>query len=296
MKISEIYKRKDVQYSIEVFPPKNGESLDNVLRTIEQLNGLKPSFVSVTFGALGNNRRGTIEIATRAKYQYEIEAMAHLTCAGKSKQELENLLVGAKYAGIENILALRGDPQKGENSIEKRSGEYKYAFELVDQIRQMNGGQYLDMKGEKTDFCIGVACYPEGHLENPDKNIEAKYLKIKQDAGAEFAITQMFFDNKKYFKFAEDAKRQGVTIPIIPGIMPIRKASSVQYFSKTFGVSIPKSLSEELQCEDAEKTGIEWAVRQCGELINHGVKGIHFYTMNEPRIVKKILSALQKDP
>jgi len=297
MKIADIYKRQDVQYSIEVFPPKNGESLNSLLKTIEHLNGFRPAFVSITFGALGNNRRGTIEIATRVKYQYNIETMAHLTCVSKSRQELENMLVGAQYAGIENILALRGDPPKGDATFNKHADGYTHAYELVKQISGMNSGQYLNTAGEKTSFSVGVACYPEGHPENPDKRLEAKYLKTKQDAGAEFAITQLFLDNREYFDFAEQAKKEGVSIPIIPGIMPIRKASSVQYFSRTFGVNVPQALAKRLQgCsgDDAECVGIEWAVQQCRELVKHGVKGIHFYTMNEPRIVKEILSDLQK--
>lgn len=297
MKIGEMYKQGDVKYSIEVFPPKNGESLDNLLKTIEQLKDFKPAFVSITFGALGNNRRGTIEIATRVKYQQGIETMAHLTCVGKSRQELENMLVGAQYAGIENILALRGDQPKGDSTFKKHADGYSNAYELVKQMNDMNKGQYLNVSGEKTNFSTGVACYPEGHPENPDKGLEAKYLKIKQDAGADFAVTQLFLDNNRYLDFVKQAEKEGVSIPIIPGIMPIRKASSVQYFSKTFGVNVPQELARRLQgCsgDDAEQVGIEWAVLQCKELIDAGARGIHFYTMNEPRIVREILSALQR--
>ncbi len=296
MKIEELYGGRTTRYSIEVFPPKNGGSLESLLSTVENLSSLKPTFVSVTYGAMGNARGGTVELASMIKRRYGLETAAHITAVGKSKQELENLLVGANYAGIGSILALRGDPKQG-TAFKKHKDGHKYAYQLVEQIRSMNEGNYLQGKGEKTNFSLGVACYPEGHKDNPRKNNEPLYLKIKQDAGADFAITQMVFDNEKYLRFMDQADSIGVTIPIIPGIMPIKDLKSVAYFKETFGVTIPEDLVEEMNKHKnnvnlQKETGIRHALKQCKELTSKGVPGIHFYTMNRPETTKRLINSL----
>lgn len=287
-----------MKYSIEVFPPKNGGSLDSLLQTVDSLacRNPRPEFVSVTYGAMGNARGGTVELASMVKRHYNIETIAHITAVNKSRQEIENLLVGAEYARVNRILALRGDAQQGKKYRKYRDG-HTYAYQLVEQIRDMNSGKYLHGEGKKTNFLIGVACYPEGHKDNPRKHLEAKYLKIKQDAGADFAVTQMVFDNDKYLGFVEQAKTLGVTIPILPGIMPIRSFDSVKYFEDTFGVSIPKELAEDLKRyendkEAMEEAGLRHAAKQIQELTSKGVNAVHIYTMNRPEAAKKLIASI----
>lgn len=298
MEITELYKAKLLRYSIEVFPPKNGCSLDSLLATIESLNSFRPAFVSVTYGALGNARGGTVEIASMVKKRYGLETIANITAVNKSKQDIENLLVGASYCGIENVLALRGDPEQGKR-FEKHKEGHEYAYQLVEQIKAMNEGRYLHGTGEKTRFAIGVACYPEGHKDNPKKESEAMHLKMKQDAGADFAITQMIFDNEKYFEFIEQSKALGVTIPIIPGIMPIRSLNSVHYFKDTFGVTVPEQLIGCLESfkgnkKSMEEAGTNYAAKQAKELLEKGTQGIHFYTMNRAETIKKVICSIRQ--
>ena len=218
MKIKAILEKVRPSFSFEFFPPKNSEGFEQLFTTIRQLESCQPTYVSVTFGAGGSTRAQTIDLVGRIKNEIGLESMAHLTCVGSSQQELRSILDTLQERGIKNVLALRGDPPQGQEKFEKPPNGFAYANELVEFIRK------------HYDFCIGVAGYPEGHVECPDKKIDLENLKRKVDAGADFIVTQLFFDNRFYFDFVERAKRIGISIPIIPGIMPILNVKQTQRF------------------------------------------------------------------
>jgi methylenetetrahydrofolate reductase (NADPH) len=275
-------------FSFEFFPPKTPEAAEQLERTIAELRELKPSFVSVTYGAGGSTREKTIEIVTRIKRDTGIEAMAHLTCAGSPKQELRSVLERIVDAGVENVLALRGDPPKGQTSFVPTEGGFRYASELVAFIREFYGSQ----------LCLGGACYPEKHVECANPAVDLMNLKRKIDCGLDFVITQLFFDNHRYFEFVERARAAGITVPIIPGIMPITNASQIERFTLACGATIPFALAAELdRCRhDAQavlQLGIAHATAQCIGLLEGGAPGIHFYTLNRSTATREVLTALQ---
>jgi methylenetetrahydrofolate reductase (NADPH) len=287
MKIIDILSKKPASYSFEFFPPKSEEGWDQLFRTIESLKVWKPAYVSVTYGAGGSNRRQTIDLVSRIKHEVGLESMAHLTCVESSQDEMRETLDCLKEKGIENVLPLRGDPPKGETSFIKAENGFGYASELVKFIRDNH-----------YPFCLGVAGYPEGHLEcgNLDKDIEN--LKKKVDAGADFIITQLFFDNRFFFDFVDKVNAAGINIPILPGIMPIINVNQVKKFTKMCGASIPNSLIANLEkvqdnSEEVQEIGVEHATQQCDELIQTGVPGIHFYTLNRSNSTFQILENLK---
>ena len=289
MKIIDILSKKQASYSFEFFPPKSEEGWDQLFRTIESLKVWKPAYVSVTYGAGGSTRRQTIDLVSRIKHEIGLESMAHLTCVESSQDQIRETLDNLKEKGIENVLPLRGDPPKGSNSFVKAENGFGYASELVKFIRD---NQY--------SFCLGVAGYPEGHQEcgNLDKDIEN--LKKKVDAGADFIITQLFFDNRFFFEFVDKVNAAGINIPILPGIMPIINVNQVKKFTKMCGASIPSNLIEDLEkvqdnAEDVQAIGVEHATQQCDELIQNGVPGIHFYTLNRSNSTLQILENLKND-
>jgi methylenetetrahydrofolate reductase (NADPH) len=296
---------EDVVYSLEVFPPRNGELLDMVFDTIESLLRFDPAFVSVTGGALGSRRGGTIAIAALVKRKYGIEGVVHFTCVDKSKQDIENLLIEMKYNGIENVLALRGDPPKGMREFVPHPQGHRYASDLVAQINRMNAGKYLtDKEGEyregiPTDFCVGVAAYPEGHPECPDKRKDLENLKIKVDAGADYIVTQAFFDTCIYLEFRERAERIRINVPIVAGVMPLQTYSQVKFFQNQMGVSIPKDFKDKLENHREDKDYV-WRVCQehtlstVEKLIRNGVPGIQFFTLNKPAGTYRVLQELAK--
>src|SRR5689334_21204213 len=222
-------------FSFEFFPPKTDEGTANLLRTLEELAPLEPGFVSVTYGAGGSTRDRTVDLVTRIKQNTGIEAMAHLTCVGHTRDELAQVLDRLVAAKIENVLALRGDPPKGEKACVPVPGGFRYATELVRFIRDRDYA-----------FCLGGACYPEGHPENPSREVDLKNLKQKVDAGLDFVITQLFFDNAFYFDFVERARRQGINVPIVPGIMPITNYEQLNRFIRICGTTVPMRLSLQL--------------------------------------------------
>jgi methylenetetrahydrofolate reductase (NADPH) len=287
MKIKEILEKIRPSFSFEFFPPKDNDGFEHLFATIGQLESCQPAYVSVTFGAGGSTRAQTIDLVGRIKNEIGLESMAHLTCVGSSQEELRSILDTLQEKGIQNILALRGDPPQGQERFQKPENGFAYANELVAFIRK------------HYDFCIGVAGYPEGHVECPDKKIDLENLKRKVDAGADFIVTQLFFDNRFYFDFVERARGMGITIPIIPGIMPILNVKQTQRFTKMCGSTIPDTLMKRLESsqdepETVRKIGIEHATLQCERLLQEEAPGIHFYTLNRSNATLKILESLRK--
>jgi methylenetetrahydrofolate reductase (NADPH) len=274
-------------FSFEFFPPKTDEGVANLLRTLEDLAPLEPGFVSVTYGAGGSTRDRTLELVSRIKQQTGIEAMAHLTCVGHTREELRNVLQRLADAKLDNVLVLRGDPPQGQTTFQPTEGGFSYASELVRFIRE-----------EDFNFCLGGACYPEGHVETASRDDDLRHLKAKVDAGLDFVVTQLFFDNAFYFDFVERARRAGINIPIVPGIMPITNYEQVQRFTRMCGATVPMRLGLQLervkdQPEALVQLGVAHATVQCMELLSRGVPGIHFYTLNKSPATRMIVSALR---
>ncbi|MEE2986865.1 MAG: methylenetetrahydrofolate reductase [NAD(P)H] [Nitrospinota bacterium] len=286
MKISEIINNTRPAFSFEFFPPKNEEGFINLYNTIDNLKQWNPAFVSVTYGAGGSTRTKTVELVGRIKNEIGLESMAHLTCVGHSAEEIRNVLDSLLKNGIENVLALRGDPPKGETHFVKTENGFEYANELAEFIKS------------NYEFCIGGAGYPEGHIECPDKKQDMENLKKKVDAGAEFIITQLFFDNQFYFDFVEKVRGLGIEVPIIPGIMPVLNFGQLKRFTKMCGATIPDALQAELEkaeedIEAVRRIGIEYATDQCRQLLKEDVPGIHFYTLNRSTATLAILENLK---
>ncbi len=285
MKISAILEKVWPSFSFEFFPPKDEAGFRMLYETIERLKGLDPAFVSVTYGAGGSTRRKTVDLVVKIKREIGIEGMAHITCVGATREEIDTVLQEIREGGIDNILALRGDPPKGEKGFRPVPGGFRYASELVAFIR------------ERYDFCIGVAGYPEGHRESPSLEKDIEYLKKKVDAGADFIITQLFFDNRLFFDFLDRAEKAGIGVPIIPGIMPIINFNQIKRFTEMCGATIPETLLLELEDlrddpEAVEAYGVEYAIAQCEELLEARVPGIHFYTLNRSRATWKVVTEL----
>lgn len=275
-------------FSFEFFPPKTEEAARLLEQTIGDLRGLKPSFVSVTYGAGGSTRERTLEIVTRIKRETGIEAMAHLTCVGSTEEDLAGVLSRICDSGLENVLALRGDPPKGQAEFKATEGGFRYASELVRFIRGRHNSA----------LCVGGACYPEKHPECGNPAVDLINLKKKVDEGLDFVITQLFFNNRHYFEFVERARKIGIKVPVIAGIMPITNASQVERFMVACGATIPFELGEELdrRRDDPQavmELGIAHATAQCIELLEHGAPGIHFYTLNRSTATREIYAALQ---
>jgi methylenetetrahydrofolate reductase (NADPH) len=284
MKIEEILSKKDFSLSFEVFPPKQYGEIEDLYRVIGELKRLYPDFVSVTYGAGGSSKDKTLEIASSIKNRFELEVLAHLTCVQTTIEETKKILNEFEDEGIENILALRGDPPKGIETFERIEEGFAYASELVSFIRKHNS------------FCIGVACYPRGHPESFSLQEDVKNLKKKVDAGANFLITQFFFENRDFYKFLERADNEGINIPIIAGIMPILNVKQIKRMSELSGHEIPKFLKDKLEKiadkpEEVEKYGIEYATMQVAGLLKCGIKRFHFYCMNKSEPVIKILDS-----
>lgn len=286
MRICDCFGRGEPVFSFEFFPPKTEEGLANLYRTVEELAALNPSFVSVTYGAGGSTRELTVELTERIKKEIGVEAMAHLTCVGHSAVELAAILDRLKDAGIENVLALRGDPPKGETQFVKADDGFGYAQELVRFIRS------------RWDFCLGGGAYPETHPDTPDAPRDLDHLKQKVDAGTDFLVTQLFFDPQVYFGFVERARAAGIQAPIVPGIMPVTNVAQLERFTKMCGASIPDALRQRLErVRDDEQAviaaGIEWATDQCRTLLAGGAPGIHFYTLNRSLSSRMVYLNLQ---
>jgi methylenetetrahydrofolate reductase (NADPH) len=288
MRISDILAAKRPVFSFEFFPPKSDEAVAQLERTIADLHPLEPDYVSVTYGAGGSTREKTVDLVTRIKQETGIEAMAHLTCAGATSDELRTVLDRLQEAGVENVLALRGDPPKGQTTFVPTEGGFRYASELTAFIREHFGDS----------LCIGGAGYPEKHIECGNPAVDLANLKRKVDNGASFLVTQLFFDNRRYFEFVDNARAQGINVPIIAGIMPITNASQIERFTVSCGATLPFRLAAELdRRRDDPKAvmqlGIAHATAQCIELLQGGAPGIHFYTLNRSTATMQVLTALR---
>lgn len=282
MKIAEIHKQKKQVLSFEIFPPKKDSELKNIDETLEILCGLKPDFISVTFGAGGSsNNNKTIEIAKKIKYQYHVEPVVHLTCLCYDRKDIDEFTKVLEAEGIENILALRGD----RNPDIPEKDDFKHASELITYLKQ------------RSDFCIAGACYPECHPDSPDRISEMRNLKKKVDAGAEVLLSQLFFDNDYFYRFEEDCRIAGIDVPVTPGIMPVINASQIKRMVTMCGASLPERFEKIIHKYGDNKqalfdAGMSYAVSQIIDLLANDVDGIHLYTMNNPVVARKIYEGI----
>ncbi len=313
--IDHIKNSTDTRFSFEILPPLKGMSIQSIYDGIDPLMEFKPPFINVTYhreehvykerndGLLQKvsvrKRPGTVGICAAIMNKYHVDAVPHIICGGFNKEETENALIDLQFLGIENILALRGDPIKNETHFIANKAGHKYAVNLIDQVVEMNNGNFLHEEtgnSAATDFCIGAAGYPEKHFESMNLKTDLKHLKEKIDAGAEFIVTQMFFDNQKYFDFVKSCRETGINVPIIPGLKPITTLKHISFLPKFFHIDFPEELSNELEkCTsnaEAKEVGIEWGIKQSKELVDYGAPLLHYYTMGKGASVKKIASEI----
>lgn len=284
MKIKDILKEKRT-ISCEFFPPRDADGIPNVLRVIDRVSAFAPDFVSVTYGAGGSTRAFTEEITMHVKLETDLEVMAHLTCVGQSKEEIHGVLERLDRAGVENVIALRGDPPRGHIDFVPTEGGFAHSTDLIKHIK----GNF--------DFGIAAACYPEGHTESHDVDADLHYTRLKVEEGADFLITQLFYDNNDFFNFMERAQKIGIDVPIVPGVLPILSTAQIRRFTGLCGAKIPPELDRQLDKYEEDdnavrELGIEYATNQVRELWDSGVPGIHFFVLNRSYSVSKILSNL----
>lgn len=306
-----IYSNEKTAFSFEILPPLKGTGIEKLYRTIDILREFDPKYINITthrseyvYKDLGDGlfernrlrrRPGTVSVAAAIRNKYNITMVPHLLCSGFTREETEYVLLDLQFLGITDLLVLRGDKAKHESAFTPEGNGYIHAIELQKQINNFNKGIFVDgaeMKATDTPFSYGVACYPEKHEEAPNINTDIYWLKKKIEAGAEYAVTQLFYDNRKYFSFVERARQEGITIPIIPGIKPFKKLSQLSTIPKTFKVDLPEELSREtLKCKsdvEARQVGIEWCVEQCKELMAHNVPSLHFYSAGATDSIEEI--------
>jgi methylenetetrahydrofolate reductase (NADPH) len=286
MKIIDKLSGKTPAFSFEFFPPKDEAGVDRLFETVARLKAFDPAYVSVTYGAGGSTRRLTVDLVRRIKREVGLEAMAHLTCVGATRLEIESVLDQLREGGIDNVLALRGDPPKGEASFVKSAEGFGYASELTEFI------------ASKYDFCLAGACYPESHPESASLELDLRHIKRKVEAGVQVLVTQLFFDSSSYFSFVARARAAGIEVPVIAGIMPITNVSQIKRFTAMCGASIPASLLARLEAVGTDAAavqaiGVEHATAQCRELIAGGAPGIHFYTLNRSPATVEVLERLR---
>jgi methylenetetrahydrofolate reductase (NADPH) len=313
--IEHINAAKQPLVSFEILPPLKGKGINALWEHLDPLMEYKPSFINVTYHRSESmfkrkldgtfekvevrKRPGTVGICAAIMNRYKVDAVAHLICGGFTRQETEDALIDLNFLGIDNVLVLRGDAPRNESFFEPEPGGHKYAIELMQQVMNMNNGIYIeeDLKNAvKTNFCIGVAGYPEKHFEAPNMQTDLAFLKAKVDAGAEYITTQMFFDNKKYFSFVESCRELGIKIPVIPGLKPISTKKQLSVIPRTFHVDIPEELSSEvLKCKtdaDVEIVGTEWLIHQSKELQKAGVPVLHYYTLGKQKMIANAVKAI----
>lgn len=317
MKVTEHFqKAKDkTLISFEVLPPLKGGDMNAIFKTLDGLMEFNPPFIDVTYHreeyiykrrpsgyyekTAIRKRPGTVGICAAIMHRYKVDAVPHLLCGGFTKEETENALIDLNFLGINNVLALRGDARQFEDKFVPEEGGHKYALELVQQIAGMNHGRYLDLnisEGSKTDFCIGVAGYPEKHFEAPNFDMDMEYLKMKTDNGGDYIVTQMFFDNKKYFAFVDYCRSIGIEAPIVAGLKPITKRYQLTSIPRKFFVNMPSDLVKAVSAakdeEAVRQVGIEWSIQQSKELKAAGIPCLHYYTMGDTETIKAIASAV----
>lgn len=313
--IDHINQAKGTLISFEILPPLKGKGIAAIYNHLDPLMEFKPSYINVTYhrsehifkkrtdGSFEKivirKRPGTEAICASLMNRYNVDTVPHLICGGFTVEETEDALLTLSYLGIDNVLVLRGDAAKNETTFEPEPGGHKYAIDLLNQVVDLNNGIYLEdeLKGTNgTKFCIGVAGYPEKHFEAPNRQSDMNNLKKKVEAGAEYIVTQMFFDNKKYFDYVKECRDAGITIPIIPGLKPITSIKQLSIIPRTFHVDIPTELSNEiLQCKDdscVEQVGTEWLLAQSKELKAAGVPVLHYYTLGKPHVVCNVVKEL----
>jgi methylenetetrahydrofolate reductase (NADPH) len=278
--------RRQPVFSFEFFPPKTDDGVRQLFETISHLRELEPTFVSVTYGAGGSVRTRTVELVTRIRRELDIEPVAHLTCVDATVVELRSILDGLRDVGIDNVLALRGDPPDGVDRFVATDGGLAHGSDLMELITSSYA------------FCVGGACYPEKHPESANSEEDVRSARRKADAGASYLITNLFFDNRMYFDFVARARAAGVTVPIIPGIMPVTNVGQIRRFTSKIGATIPEALLDALRSREADpdavlQLGVAWATLQSAELLAGGAPGVHFYTMNRSPATRAILSALR---
>ena len=316
MKVTDHINQSDkTLISFEILPPLKGKGIQSLYGHLEPLMEFKPSFINVTYHrsehsfkkradgsfekVIIRKRPGTESICASIMNKYNVDTVPHLICGGFGINETEDALINLNYLGIDNVLVLRGDAAKNESSFEQEPGGHQYAIDLLKQVSNLNAGIYLeeDLKNtSKTKFCIGVAGYPEKHFEAPNMESDLKYLKAKVDAGADYIVTQMFFDNAKYFSFVKACREIGITVPIIPGLKPIYSKKQITILPKTFHIDLPTPLSEAIiSCKtdlEVEKIGEEWLLNQAKELKKAGVPVLHFYTLGRPLLIANVVKEL----
>lgn len=315
MKINEIINSsKDPFVSFEIIPPARGRSAREVYEIIDELIEFKPPFIDVTSHAadsyfveqdngsftrhIKRKRPGTIGLCAAIKFRYQVEAVPHLLCQGFNRQETEDALIELNYLGIDNVLAIRGDQlhYKKANSTGREVNEY--ALDLVNQISNMNRGKYQEdiLDADESDFCIGVGGYPEKHPDSPSKAADVRYLKQKVDAGAQYIVTQMFFDNQDYYDFVDECRQEGIGVPIIPGIKLLTRKGQLSSLPHSFSVNIPDDLVKAIEASESSREraeiGMSHAIKQCEDLLNNGVESLHFYVMQDTHRVKQVVKTL----
>ena len=306
-----IHNNTQTAFSFEILPPLKGTGIDKVYQDIDLLREFDPKYINITthrseyvYKDLGNGtfqrnrlrrRPGTVAVAAAIQNKYGITVVPHILCSGFTREETEYVLLDLQFLAITDLLVLRGDKAKHESVFTPEVNGYSHAIELQEQINNFNKGIFVDgseMKVTKTPFSYGVACYPEKHEEAPNLSSDIYWLKRKMETGAEYAVTQLFYDNQKYFSFVERARKEGITIPIIPGIKPLKRMSQLSRIPKTFKVDIPEELTKEVEkCKDdkaVQQVGIEWCTQQCRELIAHGVPSIHFYSVSAADSIREV--------
>jgi len=301
--------------SFEVLPPLKGKTIESLYRHLDPLMEFNPAWINVTYHRAENmfrkktdgsfekvevrKRPGTVGICAALRNHYNVDTVPHLICGGFNKQETENALVDLNFLGIDNVLVLRGDAEKNEPSFTAHAGGHRYAIDLLKQVSNLNNGIYLeeDVQNEnKSNFCIGVAGYPEKHFEAPNLDIDLQYLKEKVDAGADYIMTQMFFDNEKFFRFQDACRKMGITIPIIPGLKPLTTKKQLNVLPRIFHVDIPGDLAvaamKAKSDAEVEQIGTEWLISQSAELKKAGVPVLHYYTLGKPSVIHNVVKAV----
>jgi methylenetetrahydrofolate reductase (NADPH) len=316
MKVTEHLENADkTLFSLEILPPKKGDNINDLFNHLDPLMEFNPPFVDVTYhreeyvykkmpnGLLQRQttkkRPGTVGICAAISNKYNVDTVPHIICGGFSKEETENALIDLNFLGIDNVLLIRGDAIKSEQRFVPDPDGNNYALDLLNQVNDMNNGNYIDdelQNAAHTDFCMGVAGYPEKHFEAPNIKSDMKFLKQKVDGGADYIVTQMFFNNKKYFEFVDKCRAEGIDIPIIPGLKPITTIKQANILPSIFHIDIPEDLADGIEkCtsnEQAKEVGVEWAVQQSKELMEYGVPTLHFYSMGKAEPVFQIAKQL----
>lgn len=316
MKVTEhIEKAKSTLFSIEILPPLKGQNINSIFETMDQLMEFSPAFVDVTyhreeyvFRDAGNGllekhvvrkRPGTVGICAAISNRYKVDTVPHIICGGFSKQDTEDALIDLNFVGLDNILVLRGDPIKSEGRFKPEPEGHAYAVDLVKQAVQMNNGKYLDPDQkdvQRTNFCIGVAGYPEKHFEAPNRKSDLRYLKAKIDAGAQYIVTQMFYDNRAFLRFVDECREIGIDVPIIPGLKPLSTKSQLSVIPHHFHINLPDELVQMVEHaktdEEVRKIGVEWCIQQSKELMKAGVPVLHYYSMGKAKSIKEIAKAV----